>query len=442
VKRWTCAVVLLGAMLLLAVAPAWAAETLSAHDMLLRYISTPDPAYHWEQGQVVQGDMTVSDLILTSQRWRGDEWQHLLRVFRPAKVAYPGWMMLYITGGTNPVKPGQKMGEDEMGIALAQRTQAPVAMLYQVPNQPIMGGLGETGAIEHSFEMFMQNGDPTWPLLFPMAKSGVRAMDALQEYAAKAWGQKITSFVVSGGSKRGWTTWLVAAGDRSGRVKAIVPIVFDFLNIRKQLPHSIELFGHYSEAIQDFVKRDLPQRAETPRGQILWDSVDPYTWRKELTLPKLIMNATNDFFYNTDGLNLYWDDLTGPKYVYYAPNSLHGMENGLERTLDTVGAFFRTVATGSKMPAISWTRQDNGASATITITAPAAKAALVWAAPCDTTDFRLSHWVSTPMTRNGDTFTATIPRPEGKNLTLFGQAEFEVQGLPCYLCTQPMIVRK
>ena len=45
-----------------------------------------------------------------------------------------------------------------------------------------------------------------------MVKSGVRAMDAMQEFLASEAGGRLTvdRFVVSGGSKRGWTTWLVA----------------------------------------------------------------------------------------------------------------------------------------------------------------------------------------------------------------------------------------
>ena len=61
-------------------------------------------------------------------------------------------------------------------------------------------------------------------------------MDAVQEFlasdqTANTGGKlKIEKFVVSGGSKRGWTTWLVGIVDP--RVMAIVPVVIDAAELR------------------------------------------------------------------------------------------------------------------------------------------------------------------------------------------------------------------
>lgn len=57
-----------------------------------------------------------------------------------------------------------------------------------------------------------------------MVQSVVAAMDAVQSYTSSR-GREIGSFVVTGASKRGWTTWLTAAIDE--RVKAIIPMVYD-----------------------------------------------------------------------------------------------------------------------------------------------------------------------------------------------------------------------
>src|SRR5207244_4278406 len=128
----------------------------------------------------------------------------------------------------------------------AKKMQAPVAFLYGIPNQPLFGeqkgqGLREDALIAETFVRYLSTKDESWPLLFPMVKSLVKAMDALQEFAQREWGVRIEGFIVSGASKRGWTTWLTAAAD--ARVIAIAPLVIDTLNMKEQLPHQLKSYG-------------------------------------------------------------------------------------------------------------------------------------------------------------------------------------------------------
>ena len=78
-----------------------------------------------------------------------------------------------------------------------------------------------------------------------MTKAGVRAMDTITDFLAKPESGSVTvdKFVVAGASKRGWTTWSVAAVDK--RVVAIVPIVIDMLNVVPSFKHHYRAYGGY-----------------------------------------------------------------------------------------------------------------------------------------------------------------------------------------------------
>ena len=124
---------------------------------------------------------------------------------------------------------------------------------------------------------------------------------------------------MTGGSKRGWTTWLTGAVD--DRVVAIAPMVIVMLNLGKQGPNQLKVWGKYSEQIDDYVERGLTEKTETPEGTKLWKMVDPFTYRDRLTKPKLLINGTNDRYWTLDALDLYWDGLKGPKYLVELPNA-------------------------------------------------------------------------------------------------------------------------
>ena len=82
----------------------------------------------------------------------------------------------------------------------------------------------------------------------------------------QAWarenGKPVARFVVTGGSKRGWTTWLTGAVD--DRVIAIAPMVIVMLNLGPQGPNQLKVWGKYSEQIHDYVERGLMETVATP----------------------------------------------------------------------------------------------------------------------------------------------------------------------------------
>ena len=83
---------------------------------------------------------------------------------------------------------------------LTQELRTPVAVLRHVPFQPLFDGLTEDRIIALTFDRYLETGDNDWPLLLPMVKTVVRAMDTIQTFAAQEWGVHIDSFTVAGAS--------------------------------------------------------------------------------------------------------------------------------------------------------------------------------------------------------------------------------------------------
>lgn len=361
-----------------------------AHADLDGYVKAPDPsfAFRVEAETPVAGVGTLFTVHVTSQTWQGIPWTHWLFVLRPEKIVYPDVALLVVSGGRvkkDPPKPG---AETMFLGQVAARTGAVIAVLSQVPNQPLFGDLKEDALIAHTFVKQMQTGDDTWPALLPMTKSAVRAMDVVQSLLKERFAQDVTRFVVTGGSKRGWTTWLAGAVD--ARVCAIAPMVIDTLNLRPQMALQVATFGGYSEQIDDYTKIGLQRQAETPAGRKLLDLVDPYTYRARLTMPKLLVMGTNDRYWPVDAANLYFYDLEGEKQIHYVPNAGHGLG---PQAVDVVGGFFHSVAAGGTRPRMAWSTTRRASSVRVEAVAgePPIKAEL-WQAEAPTRDFRDAKW--------------------------------------------------
>jgi PhoPQ-activated pathogenicity-related protein len=395
---------------------------------LASYIARPEPQYHWEKStETQQGFITVTDLKLRSQVWRDIPWDHTLRIYRPVAVKYPKTALLLITGG-NP-------GGDEAQLAsvVVSAAQAPVAILYNIPNQPLFGNKTEDTLIAYTYEEYLKSGDDTWPLLEPMTKSAVKAMDALQAFSDQEWHEKIEQFVVIGASKRGWTTYLTGASDP--RVKAIIPIVFDSLHLEEQMPHQLALWGAYSEEIQPYTRLGIQQELKTRRGRRLVRLVDPWYYRGRLKMPKLLINGANDRYWPTDATSLYWDDLPGEKSLLYVPNSGHKIED-VSRVITTAVAFFRHVAGDTKFPRLTFENSGKGDTRTLRIRSSVKPTeARLWVAHSDSFDLRDSKWESSPMRTDGEAFVGDVSVPQKGSVAWFGELVFAGPAGPYVLST-------
>ena len=437
----------LPACLLGAAAPALAEET-----ALDRYVAKPDATYSWKVVRTVPSAGATQFIVdLKSQTWRSEEdvdrpvWQHWLNIVRPAKpTSNIAWLM--IGGGANGGDAPQSA--DDFVVRTAETTNTVVAELKMVPNQPlVLHGDGvprkEDDFIAYTWNQFIKTGDETWPARLPMVKSAVRAMDCIQELLAGEQGGQVAieKFVVSGGSKRGWTTWCTAAVDK--RVIAAIPIVIDVINVPACSRHHIAAYGFYAEAIGDYVRHNLKQRMDDPRTKLLYAIEDPYSYRDRLTMPKFVVNASGDQYFPPDSSQFYFGDLKGEKYLRYVPNADHGLRDSDAR--ESIIAFYQTVLNNKPRPKYSWTFEEDGSIRVKTADAP--KAVTLWQATNpQARDFRVKTigkvYQSQPLEDqgNGD-FVGKIVPPEKGWTAFFIELTYDVgQSYPLKLSTAVRIL--
>ncbi|MGA0555231.1 PhoPQ-activated pathogenicity-related family protein [Larkinella sp. VNQ87] len=366
---------------------------------LQSYLNNGDKSFRWELKDSFEIDgLKAYNLLLTSQKWREFTWRHQLTLLVPTENRHDG-ALLFITGGSNKNEQpnwndkgkGDKVVQGLAGIAV--KNKAIVALLRQTPNQPFFNDLTEDALISYTLHNFKKDGDYTWPLLFPMVKSAVRAMDAMQEFSKQTLKHDINRFVVSGASKRGWTTWLTGANDK--RVTAIAPMVIDILNMPVSLDYQVKVWKDYSVQIEDYVKLGIPQTAKTESGNAINTMVDPYMYRKNLTMPKMIFMGTNDEYWVVDNIKNYLDDIPGQNFIHYVPNAGHNLGDG-KSAFEGLGAFFGLTMNKKPYPICAWTVSPTKKDVTVLVkTTPGALVdAIVWSANSTDSDFRNETWTS------------------------------------------------
>ena len=338
-------------------------------------------------------------LRLTSQTWRGVAWVHELDVVFPAAPASRGPMLLWVGSGSSVELPAADgpLEHPPRGVGwlagLVAATGLPAAMIRQVPFQPMFGGMVEDDLIAYSFMEFVRSGEPDWPLLLPMARAVVAAMDVAGQVAGEA-GIRVDGFVLGGSSKRGWASWLAAAADR--RVVGLVPAVIDMLRLERHVPLQLATFGgRMSEMLDDYTSRGIEQILLTKRGRELVDVVDPWSHRAVLGLPKIVALGTNDPYWPLGALHLYRDGLPGLTAVSYAPNAGHGIP--ADRLAGLLAALVLHAAGRCPLPTLAWTFNADPAGITARLTCDETPVEIVrWQATADGPDFRLARWRPTP----------------------------------------------
>jgi len=388
-----------------------------------RYVKAKDPSYTWKLQKTVKGSGYTAYLIdMKSLTWRTNkevdrpQWQHDLTIIKPDNLT-PGPAVLAISGGDNGGAP-PTMADDDL-VTIAKGAGAIVVNLEQVPNQPLTfaGHDGkpheEDGIIAFSWSQVMKTSDPTWSARFPMVKSAVLAMDTAQEFLKSSEGGSlnIDKFIVAGASKRGWTTWLTAAVD--SRVAAAIPIVIDVLNVEQFMVQHVETYGFWAKALYDYHYNKITEHIGTPEMAFMLKNEDPYLFRKRLTMPKYVVNASGDQFFLPDGSQNYWNDLPGDRYLRYVPNADHSL--GGSDALESVLAYVLGFRDDRPRPTFSWKLEGSDTIRVQSADKPT-KVVLWQATNPKSRDFRVEtlgkKWTASDLTdQGGGVFVAKVDKP-------------------------------
>ncbi|HYE30755.1 MAG TPA: PhoPQ-activated protein PqaA family protein [Methylomirabilota bacterium] len=391
-----------------------------ADNALDEYLKKPDAHFNWKrtESKKLEGAEVVH-LELLSQVWREQFWSHDIQIVRPTTVRHSDICLLFITGS------GDGARYIEMLKTITDASGAMAAVLADVPNQPLYDGKNEDALIAYTFEQFARTRDKSWPVLFPMVKSAVKAMDAIQQHTEKAHQQKVTKFVVTGASKRGWTTWLTGATDP--RVVAIAPMVFDMLNFKAQTDWAQAMYGRQSEQIADYTELNLVERMNSPELKELRSWVDPYEYAKSYTMPKLILIGTNDRYWVVDSLRHYWNDLPQPKWIFQTPNAGHDLDGGRE-AIPTLAAWYQMIADGEQPPSVQWQIKDGPEGAQMTlIFSQKPEEVRAWTAKSTDRDLRDDKWESAKLPNLAEQMTIDVPKPEQGYVAYLGEAVFKTK---------------
>lgn len=341
-----------------------------------RYVRVVDPEFGWTDSHYnfsFADDYVAYLFNLTSVAYLNASltdrsvWTHTVVYVVPTKLnASCDTAYVWLTWGENG-QPWSGTGQDDVDIAVVTQvaigTGCPAVAIYEIPNQRICWYDdptnpycdSEDGAIAYTFNRYLyRNKSAEWLLLFPMAKAGIRALDAIEEISAQVFHQPMTKFIVSGASKRGWTTWLVGATDYKNRVIAIVPVVLDALNFGSFIHRQWRSYNAFTFALRPYADFGLTGATDMETFQTWSTEIDPYYYRERLTMPKFAINAVGDEFQLLDDQAHWAHDMPGEMKTILIKDADHILITNFGLVIQAAVSFCQSVVFGIARPSYTW----------------------------------------------------------------------------------------
>ena len=375
--------------------------------------------------QFVSKSGGVTTLQMTSQAWKGTTWKHRVVVYQPKKLQFPDAATLFLTTRQLPL-------DNLTGQRAADAIGAPFCIVYDVPNQPLWKRT-ENGLFGYTISRALQTGDGSWSLAFPMARTAVRALDAVDAYNASIKEPRAKRWLLVGFSKRGLAAWLAATDTR---VKGLVSLAYNNLDTPKQAAAQRDDWGELSPKLRPYMENGVEAAMATPRGEKILATWDPIQFRASLNKPKLVVDATGNDYWTLRAFDQYADALPGATDFLMVAGTDHYMVSAFSQVFGAATAWSHRVLSGQSLPRARLKREGQSWQ----FEAPGASAATLYYARSQSDDFRGADWQSVPMQRDSDNFKAMLPESPNKT-AVFAAGEWAEGNLTLPLSSRVLITQ-
>eukprot|EP01132_Coremiostelium_polycephalum_P011139 gene11139-13645_t len=327
---------------------------------LENFVALPDEGYSFvlnSEFSTPQYDAYV--LNYTSMNWltadvtNHPRWWHWLTICVPRSLQLNS-SFLYIEDGTYTTEAPTSL--PQLIDTLCKSSGSVVSLLNQNPNQPLMiDGVerSEDGILAYTWKKFLTNHTlVNWVGQFAQTKSAVRAMNVVQEFMLSKRSFKVEKFVVSGGSKRGWASWLTAAVD--SRVQAVIPIVMPILSINQNSINHFRSYGGWSYAYYDYFVNGVVGYFNSPAFDNLAKLIDPINFVDQLRMPKYVITSVGDQYFIPDSPTNFWPKLLSTKHLRIHPNADHSLAARFNELVQEVNVYYNLVINNHQLPTYEW----------------------------------------------------------------------------------------
>jgi PhoPQ-activated pathogenicity-related protein len=108
-------------------------------------------------------------------------------------------------------------------------------------------------------------------------------------------------------------------------------------------------------AFADYCAVNLTTYFNTPKIGPLAALIDPLGYKANLTMPKLVVDACGDEFFQLDDDAFWWGDLPGETYRAMIPDAEHSLATGIPYFFESATGFWQSIINNAKRPQITWT---------------------------------------------------------------------------------------